>query len=96
MEGGEPEEGLEGGVRVAAAVVAEDVLVQVGLQVLERGPAMGAVQPSLEVRDRAMGARQGGLLAGRRGALVARPVLVAKPGEAVVAAQPSSELPDAS
>jgi hypothetical protein len=29
VEGGEPEEGLEGGVRVAAAVVAEDVLVQV-------------------------------------------------------------------
>src|SRR5215210_7951018 len=86
MDGAESEQRLERGVRVAPAVVAEDVLVQVGRQVLGRGPAMGPVQPGLEVRDRAMRPRQVGLLARDCGALVARPVLVAERAQAAVAA----------
>src|SRR3989440_4837576 len=62
----------------------EDVLVQVGLQVLGRGPAMRAVQPRLEVRDRAMGAWEDRLVAGGGGALVAAPVVPPLGGEAVI------------
>jgi len=50
---------------------------------LARSPAVRAVQPSLEVGDRAVRARQQ-LLAGL-GALAARAVLVAELGQAVVA-----------
>jgi hypothetical protein len=47
--GAESEEGLEGRHRGAAAVVAEDVFVEVDLQVLVRDAAVGAMQPRLEV-----------------------------------------------
>ena len=45
----ESEQGLERGVGVAAAVVAEDELVEVCLEVSARGVPVGAVQPRLEV-----------------------------------------------
>ena len=73
----EPIQG-EGGVRVAASVVAEDVLVQIRLQVIRRCPSVGAVQPRLEVGDRTMRTRQVWLPADA-GALVTRPVLEAQP-----------------
>ena len=47
--GAEPEQGLEGGVRIPAAVVAKRELIKVGLQVRARSAAMSAVQPRLEV-----------------------------------------------
>jgi hypothetical protein len=45
----ESEERLERGVWVAPAVVAEDELVEIRLEVQARGAAVGAVQPRLEV-----------------------------------------------
>ncbi len=63
MQRAEAEQGLEAGKGRAASVVAEDELVEVGRQVLGRGPAVSAVQPCLEVGDGAMRARQQ-LLAG--------------------------------
>ena len=50
----EAEERLEGGHRSAASVVAEDELVEVGLQVLVADAAVGAVHPGLQVADRAV------------------------------------------
>jgi multidrug transporter EmrE-like cation transporter len=50
----EPEEGLEGGHRGAAAVVAEDELVEVDGQVLLGDASMGAVHPGLQVGYRSM------------------------------------------
>ena len=60
----EPEERLEGGERGASTVVAEDELVEVDLQVLRRDAVVGALQPVLEVGDRAVNARQGELAIG--------------------------------
>jgi hypothetical protein len=62
--------------------VAEDVLVEVDLQVRIADAAVGAVQPGLEVRDGAVRARQQ-LLAGL-GQLAAAAVVVAELREAVV------------
>jgi hypothetical protein len=74
----EAEQGLEGGHRCAASVEAEDVLVEVDLQVRAGNAAMGSSQPALEVGDRPMDARQQ-MLVGVR-SLAARAVLVAEPG----------------
>lgn len=52
MAGAEPEEGLEGGVRVPATFVAEDELVQIRLEVSGTRATVGAVWPGLEIRDR--------------------------------------------
>jgi hypothetical protein len=82
MLGAEAEQGLEGGHRGAAPVVAKDMLVEVKLQVGIPDVAVGAVKPRLEIGDGAVGAgRQ--LLAGR-GALTAGAVVVAELAEAVV------------
>jgi hypothetical protein len=58
MQGSEAEQGLEGGHRGAAAVVPEDELVEVGLQVLGRDAAVGALQPGFQVGGSAVGARE--------------------------------------
>src|SRR5215211_8757477 len=52
VEGAEAEQGLEGGHWRAAAVVAEDELVEVDGQMVVGDAAVGAVHPGLEVRDR--------------------------------------------
>jgi hypothetical protein len=57
VKGSQPEQGLKGGHRGAAAVVAEDKLVEIGLQVLGRDAAVGALQPGLQVGGGAMGRR---------------------------------------
>jgi hypothetical protein len=49
VQGAEAEEGLEGGHRGAAAVMAKDVLVEVDRQVLVGDSAVGAVHPGLQV-----------------------------------------------
>jgi hypothetical protein len=49
MSGAEAEQGLEGGHRGAAAVVAEDEFIEVDLQVWIADAAMGPVHPGLEV-----------------------------------------------
>jgi hypothetical protein len=54
MCGPEPEQRLEGRHWGAAAVVAEDELVEVDLQVLLGGAAVGALQPGLEVGEGAV------------------------------------------
>jgi hypothetical protein len=58
VQGTESKQCLEGCHRSAAAIVAEDVLVEVDVEVLLGDAAMGAVHPGLEVGDRSMGARQ--------------------------------------
>src|SRR5688572_15525189 len=85
MEGAEPEQGLEGGHRGAAAVVAEDELVEVDLEVALLDASVGALQPGLEVRARAMRARQELLFVGKAAALLDRAVVVAQLGQALVA-----------
>ena len=80
MQCAEPEQRLEGGHRGAAAVVAEDELVEVDLQVLGRDAAMGAVHPGLEVGDRAVGAGQQLLARARRGACAGGGRSRARPG----------------
>jgi hypothetical protein len=57
MGAAEPAQGLEGGHRREAAVVPEDVLVEVDLKVLVADSAVGSVYPGLEVGDRAVRAR---------------------------------------
>src|SRR5215218_7060694 len=74
----EAEQCLEGGHRVVAAVVAEDVLVEVDGQVLVADAAVSAVHPGFEVRDGAVRTREQ-LLAGRGRALLAPAMLVAEP-----------------
>ncbi len=83
--GAEPEQGLEGRHRRAAAVVAKDVLVEVDLQVGIANAPVGAVHPGLQVRDRAVGAGQVGLRARRRLPLAAGAMVVAGLGEAGIA-----------
>jgi hypothetical protein len=56
LGGAKPEQPLEGGHRGAAAVVAEDELVEVDLQVLLRRAAVSPLQPGLEVGEGAVGA----------------------------------------
>jgi hypothetical protein len=56
--GAEPKQGLEGGHWGAAAVMAEDVLVEVDLQVGVADAAVGAVHPRLQVGDGAVGTGQ--------------------------------------
>lgn len=58
VEGAEAEQRLEAGERGAAAVVSEDELVKVDLEVFRRDPVVGALQPGLEVGERPVGARQ--------------------------------------
>ena len=69
MLGGEAEQGLEGGHGRAPEVEAEDELVDVVWQVLGADAAVGALQPSLEVREGPMHPREqlGGVLRGRFG-----------------------------
>ena len=86
MEGAQPEQGLEGGHRGASAVVAEDELVEVDLQVLGRDAAVGALQPGLQVGERSVGARQELLGVGAIAPLLARPVPIAGVGQPAVAA----------
>ena len=64
----EAEQRLEGSHRGAAAIVSEDVLVEVDGQVRIGDVSVRAVQPGLEVRDRPVRAGQQ-LLADGRGAL---------------------------
>lgn len=68
---GEPENGLERGHRCAAAVEAENVLVEVRLQMMGLdAPVMRSKQPRLEVRENAMDQRKnlrGASAAGIRG-----------------------------
>jgi hypothetical protein len=73
VEGAEAEQGLERRQRRAASVVAKDEFVEVGLQVLGRDSAVGALQPGLEVGDRTV--REWQHLVGRRVALTARSVV---------------------
>src|SRR5688500_3679996 len=84
VAGTERQQRLEGGVRVAAAAVAEGELVQVGRQVLDRALAVGAVHPGLEVRHRPVRPREE-LLAERRGVLAAWTVVVAQLAQARIA-----------
>jgi hypothetical protein len=49
------EQSLKGSHRGAPAVVAEDELVEVDLQVLLGGTAVGSLQPGLEVGEGAVG-----------------------------------------
>ena len=81
MQCPEAEQGLEGGHRRASAVVAEDELVEIDLQVLGRDAAVGALKPRLQVRGGAVGARQELLGVGVIASLQARPVVVAGAGE---------------
>src|SRR4051794_30179126 len=62
----------------APAVVPEDVLVEVDLQMRIADTAVGAVQPGLEVGDRAVGAGQVGLGAGGCGPLTPRAMVIAE------------------
>src|SRR5260370_28866125 len=55
---GEAEQGLEGRHRGAPPVEAEGELVQVGLEVVVTDAMVGADQPTLEVPEHAMNARQ--------------------------------------
>jgi len=55
---GEAQQGLEGRHRCAAPVEAEGELVQVGLEVVVADAVVGADQPTLEVPEHAMDARQ--------------------------------------
>ena len=57
--------------------MAEDELVQVDLQVLGRDAAMGALQPGLQVGDRAVRARQDELLVGEPETLLVDDVVIA-------------------
>lgn len=83
----QPKEGLKARHRGAATVVAEDELVEVGLHVLGRDAAMGAVHPCLQVRDRAVHAREKLLFAAHARDL-AWTMLVAESHEAVVGREP--------
>src|SRR3954451_6615398 len=85
VEGTKPEEGLEGGHRGAAAVVAEDELVEVNLQVLGRDAAMGAVEPGLQVGGRPVGAGEELLCVRMVAPLQARTMFVPGAGELAVA-----------
>ena len=85
VNGSEPEERLEAGQWGAAPVVAEDELVEVDRQVLGRDAVMGALQPGLQVRDRAMRAWQEKLAIGKAGALLTRLVIEACAAQAAVA-----------
>src|SRR5437016_3942863 len=58
MDGAGAQQRLEACERGAAAVVPEDELVEVDLQVLGRGAVVGSLQPGLEVGERAARARQ--------------------------------------
>ena len=77
MERPEPEQGLEGRHRGAAAVVAEDELVEVDLEVLGRDAAMGCLKPGLQVGGGAVGAGQELLGVAVIASLQARPVVIA-------------------
>ena len=56
MDRAEPEQRLEGRHRRAAAVVAEDELVEVDLQVLGGGAAVRVLKPGLKVGEGPVGA----------------------------------------
>ena len=86
VDGAEPEQGLEGGHRGAATVVAEDVLVEVDGQVLVGDAAVRAVHPGLEVGDRAVRAEQQ-LLARRGGVLGSSAMVIAVLGQGAVGLQ---------
>ena len=81
----EAEQGLKGRHRRAAAVVAKDELVEVDLQTIGRDAAVGALQPGLQVRGGAVGARQKLLRVGVVAALQPRPVVEAGDGKLAVA-----------
>jgi hypothetical protein len=70
VQAAEAEQGLEGGEWGAAAVVPEDELVEVDLEVLGRDAAVGALEPGLEIRDRSVGSWQHELLVGEALALL--------------------------
>lgn len=86
MCGPEPEQRLEGGHRGPPAVVAEDELVEVDLQVLLGGAAMGSLQPGLEVGEGAVGAGQDEAPLLAAPALEDRPVVEAEVAKSGVAA----------
>jgi len=65
QRGTETEKGREAGHRVEAPVEAEDVLVEVVIEVIGTDPVVSPAQPGLEIRDHAMDAGHGiGLDAG--------------------------------
>src|SRR3954462_14964922 len=77
----EAEQGLKGRHRGPASVKAEDVLVEVDLQVFPGHAAVRALQPALEVADHAVHTRQDLVEVGggnTRGSLAARAVVVAQ------------------
>ena len=85
LGGPEVEQGLAAGQRGTASVVVEDGLVEIALEVRGKHAAEGALQPGLEVRDRAMGARENELGAGTACSSVARRVIKAGAVEGAVA-----------
>jgi len=58
VAGGDAEQGAEGGVPGAAAVEAEDELIEVGLEVLAAQPVIDAQGPDLEVGEDPVNPRQ--------------------------------------
>jgi len=58
VQGAESEEGLECRHWCAAAVVTEDVLIEIDLEVLVRDAAVRAVHPGLKVGGRAVCSRE--------------------------------------
>ena len=85
VDGAEAEQGLEAGKGSAAAVVSEDELVEVDLEVFRGDAVVGALEPGLEVGERAVRARQYPLPIGEACALLVRPVIEAGRAETAVA-----------
>lgn len=81
---------MESRQRVGPPVVPEDVFVEVGLRVFSGDPAVGAVLPDLQVRDRPVrpGHHWLGVTVALGLALGAGPVIVADRGEVVVTLPP--------
>jgi hypothetical protein len=88
VEGAEAEQRLEGGLRRASSVLAEQELVEVHLQVLGRDAAVGALEPRLEVGDGAVSAREDELPVEVTGPLLVH-VVVEAPGARPRVAEPA-------
>src|SRR5712691_610692 len=80
-----PRGGFAAGGGCAAAVVAEDELVEVDLEMFRRDAVMGALEPGLEVRECSVGAWQHPLAVGRAGALFTRLVVETGGSQAAIA-----------